>query len=469
MSNMIIKDIIKATNGELIIGKEEQEFKKICRDTRLIDKGDIYVGIKGENFDGNTLWKKAFENGASTVIIQDIDFSNENLEYYNDKNIIKVDNTIEAISDIARYKRELYGKDFPVVGVTGSVGKTSTKDIISNVVAQKYKTLKTQGNNNNSIGLPFTIFNLADHEAAVIEMGMNHFGEIENLTKIAEPTIAVITNVGTSHIGNLGSREGILKAKLEILEGMDKKILVINNDNDMLHKYYLEKPEGVEIHTFGIENKSDVMAEEINLKEDSSEFICNLKGKRFKVIVPVGGIHFVYNALCAIMVGDLLNLSIEQMVNGIQTFELTKKRMDITKLKNGVTIINDSYNASFESMQASLEYLAGLNNKRKIAVLGDMFELGEFSKELHEKVGKEVVKNKMDLLICSGENSKFIIESAKKEGMNNDNIFYFESKEKITEFIKETWQSGDAILFKASNGMKFFEIVEELISSEKNK
>ena len=248
---------------------------------------------------------------------------------------------------------------------------------------------------------------------------------------------------------------------------MDKKILVINNDNDMLHKYYLEKPEGVEIHTFGIENKSDVMAEEINLKENSSEFICNLNGERFKVIVPVGGIHFVYNALCAITVGNLLNLSVEQMINGIQTFELTKKRMDITNLKNGVTIINDSYNASFESMQASLKYLSGLNNKRKIAVLGDMFELGEFSKELHEKVGKEVVKNKIDLLICSGENSKFIVESAQREGMQENNIFYFDSREKIAEFIKENWQSGDAVLFKASNGMKFFEIVEELISSEK--
>ena len=469
MNKLTIKNIVDATKGNLIIGKKEQEFEKICRDTRLINEGDVYVGIKGENFDGNTLWKKAFENGASAVIVQDVDFSKEDLEEYSDKNIIKVDNTVEAISDIARYKRELYGKDFPVIGVTGSVGKTSTKDIISNVVAQKYKTLKTQGNSNNSIGLPFTLFNLDDHEAAVIEMGMNQFGEIENLTKIAEPTIAVITNVGTSHIGNLGSREGILKAKLEILEGMNKKILVINNDNDMLHKYYLEKPEDVEIHTFGIENKSDIMAEEIKLKENSSEFICNLNGKKFKVTVPVGGIHFVYNALCAITVGNLLDLSVEQMINGIQTFELTKKRMDITNLKNGVTIINDSYNASFESMQASLKYLSGLNNKRKIAVLGDMFELGEFSKELHEKVGKEVVKNKIDLLICSGENSKFIVESAKREGMQENNIFYFDSREKIAEFIKENWQSGDAILFKASNGMKFFEIVEELIASERIK
>ena len=462
---MKIKEIIKATKGKLIIGNEEANVNEFCKDTRIIRSGDTYIGIKGENFDGNTLWKQAFEKGATTVILEGIDLENENLEQYKDKNIIKVEDTIQAISDIATYKRELYGKDFPVVGVTGSVGKTSTKDIIANVVSQKYKTLKTQGNNNNNIGLPFTMFRLQDHESAVIEMGMNHLGEISKLTKIAKPTISVITNVGTSHIGNLGSRENILKAKLEILDGMDKKVLVINNDNDLLHKYYIENKENedIEIYTYGIENESDVMAEDVILNENDSEFICNLRGEKFKVKVPVGGIHFVYNALCAATVGNILGLDIKQIIHGIETFELTKKRMDITELKNGVTIINDSYNASFESMQASLKYLDGLNCNRKIAVLGDMFELGEYSKVLHEKVGIEVVKNDIDILICSGENSKYIVESAKNAGMSNNKIYYFEDKNEIKKFIKQNWKKGDAILFKASNGMKFFEIVESLL------
>ena len=462
---MKIKDIIKVTNGKLIKGEENAEIKEFCKDTRIIKKGDTYIGIKGENFDGNTLWQKAFEAGADTVIVQGIDFSKEKLEQYQNKNIIEVKNTIQALADIATYKRTSCKKDFQVVGVTGSVGKTSTKDIIANVVAQKYSTLKTQGNNNNNIGLPFTIFKLENQEAAVIEMGMNHFGEISKLTKIAKPTISVITNIGTSHIGNLGSRENILKAKLEILEGMDKKILVINNDNDLLHKYYLENVENkdIEIHTYGIENDSDVMAENIILNENDSEFICNIKGEKFKIKVPVGGIHFVYNAICAATVGTLLGLNQEQIKNGIETFELTKKRMDITELKNGVTIINDSYNASFESMQASLKYLNGLNSKRKIAVLGDMFELGEFSEELHEKVGKEVVKNKIDILICCGKNAKYIVENAEKEGMKKQNIYYFETREQVEELVKKIWQSGDSILFKASNGMKFFNIVENLI------
>ena len=433
---MKIKEILQATKGKLIQGNEEEEINEFCRDTRIIKEGDAYIGIKGENFDGNTLWKNAFENGASTVILQGIDFSKENLEKYQNENIIVVEDTIEALADIATYRRMLFGKDFPVIGVTGSVGKTSTKDIIANVVSQKYKTLKTQGNNNNNIGLPFTIFNLKDQEAAVIEMGMNHFGEISKLTKIAKPTISVITNIGTSHIGNLGSRENILKAKLEILEGMDKKVLVINNDNDLLHKFYLENKD-VEIHTYGIENESEVTAENIVLNENESEFVCNIKGEKFNVKVPVGGIHFVYNALCAATVGTLLGLSKEQIENGIKTFELTKKRMDITELKNGVTIINDSYNASFESMQASLKYLSGLNAKRKIAVLGDMFELGEYSKELHEKVGKEVVKNKIDILVCCGDSAKYIVNMAKKEGMPKEKVFYFDNKEQIEKFIRE--------------------------------
>lgn len=462
---MKIRDILEATKGKLIKGKENAEIKEFCKDTRIIKKGDTYIGIKGENFDGNTLWQKAFEAGAETVIVEGIDFSKENLEQYQNKNIIEVKDTIQALADIATYKRMTCKKDFQVVGVTGSVGKTSTKDIIANVVSQKYSTLKTQGNNNNNIGLPFTIFKLEEQEAAVIEMGMNHFGEISKLTKIAKPTISVITNIGTSHIGNLGSRENILKAKLEILEGMDKKVLVINNDNDLLHKYYLENLENadIEIHTYGIENDSDVIAENIILNENDSEFICNIKGEEFKIKVPVGGIHFVYNAICAATVGTLLGLSNEQIKEGIETFELTKKRMDITELKNGVTLINDSYNASFESMQASLKYLNGLNSKRKIAVLGDMFELGEFSKELHEKVGKEVVKNKIDVLICCGKNAKNIVESAEKEGMQKQNIYYLESKEQVEELVKKIWKSGDSILFKASNGMKFFNIVENLI------
>ncbi len=458
---MKIKEIIQATKGKLIKGNPEAECEKFCRDTRIIKQGDTYIGIKGENFDGNTLWQQAFENGAETVIVQGIDFKNQDIEKYENKNIIEVEDTIKALADIATYKRDLFGKEFSVVGVTGSVGKTSTKDIIANVVSQKYETLKTQGNNNNEIGLPFTIFNLKDHEAAVIEMGMNHFGEISKLTKIAKPTISVITNIGTSHIGNLGSRENILKAKLEILEGMDLPKVIINNDNDLLHKWYEENKNKIEIHTYGIENNSDIMAKQIELSEDGSKFVADNKLENINITVPVGGNHFVYNALCAVTVGKVLEIENKDIQKGIEEFELTKKRMDIRQLENGAILINDSYNASYESMKASIEYLATHTGERKIAVLGDMFELGEYSIELHRKVGEEVAKNNIDILLCAGENSKYIIEGAKK--INKDiNAELFREKEEITKKLSSEIRKGDVILVKASNGMKFFEICQKL-------
>lgn len=462
--NLKIKDILKCTNGKLIIGDTEKECKNYSKDTRTIKKGDTYIGIKGEKFDGSSFWKDALNNGAETVIINNIKL--DEIEEYKkqNKNIIQVEDTIKAIGEMASLKMRILKNTYnlKVVGVTGSVGKTSTKDIIANVLSKKYKVLKTEGNNNNHIGLPLTILRLQNEEIAVIEMGMNHFGEISYLTKIAKPDIAVITNIGTSHIGNLGSRENILKAKLEILEGMDKKKIVINNDNDLLNKWYLENKNNIEIHTFGIKNESEFNAKNIKLKENSSEFICENKSEKINIEVPVGGEHFILNALCGLTVGKLLNLNNEEIKNGIKDFKLTAKRMEINHLKNNITIINDSYNASYESMKASISNLKNMNGERKIAVLGDMFELGDFSEKLHKEVGTEIYKNKIDKLYLIGNYSKFIGEEAEKEGYKKENIFYFENKDELFNNLKNNLKSGDVILIKASNGMKLFEIAEKL-------
>lgn len=455
---MEIKDILKVTNGKMLIGDENLVCDSFSKDTRTIQNGDIYIGIKGENFDGNKFWKQALDNGAGGVIIQDVEVSTEELETYKDKTVIKVEDTLKALYEIAKYKRSLY--DIPVVAITGSVGKTSTKDIIASVVSTQYKTLKTEGNNNNNIGLPLTILKLKDHEALVVEMGMNHFGEISLLTDIAKPTLAVITNIGTSHIGNLGSRENILKAKLEILEGMKIPKIIINNDNDLLHNWYKENSEKLEIHTFGIESNSEVMGKDIKMQEESSEFTAVTDSKETNIKVPVGGEHFVYNALCAMTVGKVLNIPVDKIQYGIESFELTKKRMDIKKLENGAIIINDAYNASFESMKVSLEFLANHTGERKIAVLGDMFELGEYSEELHRKVGKEVVKNNIDMLICAGENAKYIIEEAKKN--SKIETYFMHNNEEIVEKLSQELRNGDIVLVKASNGMKFFEICQKV-------
>ena len=459
--NLKIKDILKCTAGILVTGNEEYECENFSRDTRIIKTGDTFVAIKGETFDGNKFWKEAFENGADTVIINKIEITEQDIEKYRNKNIIQVDDTLLALQQIATEKRNLY-KELIVVGVTGSVGKTSTKDIIANVLSQKYKTLKTQGNMNNDIGLPFTILNLRDHEAAVIEMGMNHLGEISKLTKIAKPSISVITNVGTSHIGNLGSRENILKAKLEILEGMDVPLVVINNDNDMLNNWAKQNASTIDIRTFGIENESECMPENIVKNENSSCFTCICENNKFNIEVPVGGDVFILNALCGALIGRMLNLTNEEIQKGISSFELTKKRMEIIKLENDITLINDSYNASFDSMKAAIEYLSNTHSVRKIAVLGDMFELGNYSEELHRKVGEEVAKNNIDLLFTIGENSKYIAEEAEKNGIKKENIIKFSNKQELLENIKNIMKKGDSILFKASNGMKLFEIVEKL-------
>ena len=296
----------------------------------------------------------------------------------------------------------------------------------------------------------------------VLEMGMNHFREISILSQIARPNICIITNIGTSHIGNLGSRENILKAKLEILEGADNPTIIVNNDNDLLHKWQKENRSNMNIITYGIHEPSDINAKQIVLEEDGSEFICHTENESIKVKVPVGGEHFILNSLCAVSVGKALKIETDKIIKGIESFELTKKRMDITELKNGVKIINDAYNASLESMQASLKYLSKLKENRKIAVLGDMLELGEYSQKLHEEVGEEVYKNKIDILMCSGKNAKYIAKRAKELGMLEENIYYFKTKEEIINKLKEITKKGDVILLKASNGMKFFDIAEKI-------
>ena len=461
MKDITIKDIVTCTGGKLITGNDNLVCKTFSKDTRTIKEGDIYIGIKGENFDGNVFWKKALDNGAMGVIVQNIEFDEQDIKTYQDKAIIEVEDTLQTLYKLASYKRDIY--DVPVIAITGSVGKTSTKDLVSNVVAQKYKICKTIGNNNNNIGMPFTILNAPnDIEAFVLEMGMNHFGEIHLLSKIAKPNICIITNIGTSHIGNLGSRENILKAKLEILDGAKNPYMVINNDNDLLHKWYEENKDKIKIKTYGINEKSDTQAKDIQLYEDGSEYTINLNNKNEKIKVPVGGEHFVLNSLCAIEVGELLDIQNDDIKRGIETFSLTKNRMEIIELKNGIKLINDAYNSSVESVKASLAYMNHMKANRRIAVLGDILETGEFALALHKEIGKIVCENQVDMLICSGENAKYIVESAKENGFDEKNIYYFEDKGEIVELLKQMIQAKDVILFKASNGMRFFFISEKI-------
>ena len=296
MRNIKVSDFVNITKAKLICGNEDETIGEIKKNTKEINEGDIYVGIKGEKIDGSTLYEEAFKNGAKACIINDIEIPEEKIKKYQNKIIIKVKDTIKAIQEVAKYKRE--GYNIPVIGITGSVGKTSTKDLISSVMSQKYKTLKTNGNYNNHIGIPLTVLRLTDHTSAVIEIGMNHAGEIRAWAPMIKPTMSVITNIGTSHIGLLGSRENILKAKLEILEAMEENApIIINNDNDMLHEWYLKNKNTRNIVTYGIENKSDVMAKNIVSLENGSEFDVQIEENTYKAKINVRRNTFCYKCI----------------------------------------------------------------------------------------------------------------------------------------------------------------------------
>ena len=422
-TQITVKDIIGITMGKLIYGDENEICENFSRNTKEINQDDIFVGLKGDKFDGSKFYEDALKAGAKGCIINKVE--GLEIKHVPGKFIIQVEDTVKAIGQIAKFKREKY--HIPVIAITGSVGKTSTKDIIYSVVSQKYHTLKTQGNLNNHIGMPFTLLRLKDHEALVVEMGMNHFGELSYLTNIAQPTIAVITNVGTAHIGNLGSRENILKAKLEILEGLQKEgTVIINNDNDLLHKWQSEN-DHYKVITYGIENPSNYMATDIEYTEAGSKYKVN---HNEEIEVPVKGEAFVYNSLSAVCVGKLLGISEQDIAKGIKEFELSAMRLDIQKSEYGYTVINDCYNA------------------------------GEYATELHQKVGKVAAEDNVDILITVGTEAKQIAEAAKANGL--EKIYSFDELKDAIDKIKKILAVNDIVLVKASHYMNFEEIVKAL-------
>ena len=444
---MYVYEIIEATQGRLISGDINEDIVAFTQDSRTVVPGGMYIPLIGERFDGHQFIDSAFQNGAQAIITQQ-------QVSYPDKTVIEVEDTMQALKDMAQYLR--MHRPVKVIGITGSVGKTSTRDMVYSVVRQKYRTLKTEGNYNNEIGLPLTILRYQNEEIMVLEMGMNHLGEMSRLSHIALPDIAAITNVGTAHIGELGSRENILKAKLEITDGMeDGKTLIINQDNDMLQSVDLPRLHVVRV---GSDPCSQVMAKDIVCHEHDSVFTVCYQGQTDRIQVPVQGAHNVANALIAIAVGLELNMTMDEIKKGILSFELTKNRMDIIEKDHQRTIIDGTYNASVDSMKSSIDVLAQYQ-RRKVAILADMLELGSYSEELHRSVGQYAVDHHIDVLICVGQEAHYIYDEA-SHSLND--VYYFKNNELLIEQLPKLLLPGDVILVKGSHSMNLKEVVDAI-------
>ncbi|MEE1503321.1 MAG: UDP-N-acetylmuramoyl-tripeptide--D-alanyl-D-alanine ligase [Acutalibacteraceae bacterium] len=420
--------------------------EKISTDSREIDGTTLFIALKGERFDANDFVPDVLNKGAKAVVCSKYDG--------NDERVILVEDTGKALLDIAAGYRQNF--NIPFVALTGSVGKTTTKGMIYAVLSEKFNTLRTEGNLNNEIGVPKTLFRLENsHEAAVIEMGMNHFGEISRLSKTVCPDIGVITNVGTAHIENLGSRNGILKAKSEILDGMKAgSPLVINGDSDILNKV---QADDYKVIRFGLDG-GDVTAENIDPTSLGSGFTVKYKNETARAFVPSQGIHNVYNGLCAIAVGLLLGMTLEECVRGLRNFAPEGMRQKITSVK-GMTFIEDCYNANLDSMCAALETLKSLKIRRTVAVLGDMLELGDFSKEAHQRVGEKAFETECGLVVTFGDAAEDIAKAFIESG---GVAKAFKDKTELTNYLRENLKEGDTVLFKGSRGMKMEEIFTSL-------
>ncbi len=426
----------------------DAEIECVVTDTSQVVPGSLFVAIKGERFDGHDFIPKAVEEGASAILAE--------RDVVTAVPVLQVESTRKALLDLAAWYRSLFHTF--VAGVTGSVGKTSTKDMICAVLSRKGKTLKTQGNLNNGIGLPKTLLGLdGSYQNAVIEMGMSHKGEISQLTRAAQPSVGVITNIGVSHIENLGSQENILSAKLEIMEGMSANAPLILNADDPLLADVCNRIER-DILYYGIESAAaDVRATEISELEDRTEFNIRYYGRAVSAAIPVIGRHNVYNALAAFSVGLSAGMAPEDIVAGLRSYEPSAMRQNIIR-KDGMTVILDCYNASPDSMRASLGVLGGLKNPRRIAVLGDMLELGETSLQMHRQVGEYAAEKGLDAVFGYGPRTSELLAGAAEKGCPETR--HFDDKAGLAAFLKTYLREGDAVLYKASRGMALEEAVE---------
>ena len=462
MENITIKDIIEATDGELLCGDENKVIKEFSIDSRSGSEDSIFVPIIGERVDAHKFIDGALQlNGATFTSEHD-----KPLEGYGDKPWIKVDDTIEAMQKVGTFYRNRM--KLPIVAVTGSVGKTTTREMISTALASQKKVFQTIGNQNSQIGVPLTLSHLTkEDEIAVLEIGMSERGQIQKLTNMIRPNIAVVTMIGVSHIAQLKTQENICVEKMDIVKGLPEDGLVFLNGDDK----FLVRYRGVLAHKtffYGMDKSCDYRAEDVQVKDGQTMFHFFYKEgteeKEMKVVLGTMGVHNVRNALVALGVSHQMGLDMKEAARALTTFHGQRQQMH--KLKS-CTLIDDTYNASPDSMKASIAVLDSMEGVkgRRIAALADMLELGEKEREYHYEVGTFISKTNIDEVVAYGELSEEILKGV-EDHSNKIIVKHFATREELKNYLLKYVHPDDVLLLKASNGMKLKEIAETFLGQE---
>ncbi len=446
-----IQEILNATNGNLLSGSKDEVIKEYEIDSRKVNENMFFIPIVGEKVDAHTYILDVVSQGAVGFFIESNyekkdEVIKKSLDINNKLCIIEIKNSVKALHDIAKFNREKH-LNIPLIAVTGSVGKTSTKEIISSVLETEYTVLKTEKNFNSEIGLPLMLLKLENQDVAVLEHGISNIGEMKYLVEASKPNMAVITNIGTSHIEFLKTKKNIYKEKLDIAKGMDGKLFV-NGDDELLKETKISNTD-----TYSISEASKIIYSKLGV-----EFDCNIYGELSTITINQYGKHNIYNSIVAIRIGEIFNITKNNILKGIANYKNYDRRFEVINLENGITLIDDTYNASFDSMKSGLDTLNMMRDCYKIAILGDMLELGEYSKSSHENVGLLFSNYNINELLTFGDRSLDIYNKASKY----INAKHFELKEDIVKYLKKLEKKNLVIYFKASNGMKFNEIIEKL-------
>lgn len=456
MDSLTVQEILKSTGGTLLSGDENAFIIGFCTDSRILKDGDLFIALIGEKQDAHKFLNQVADNGGKTFLISDeeaaVNIVNKEL------NVVLVRDTLEGLQSITKYYLEKIG--VKKIAITGSVGKTSTRDMVYSILSQKYRTGKPIKNYNSDVGIPLTVSEFPENlEIAVLEEGMEHAGEIHRLAKMTEPDVAIITNIGVSHLENLGTRENILKAKMEITDFFgENNVLIINASNDMLST--VENNKGYRLIKIGETGNEDyVVSDVVDLGVDGIKFKIKTANWENIFSMKIPGVHNAINGALAIAACEIYGLTAEDCQKGLNSLELTGKRLKLRE-GNGVKILDDSYNAAPDSVKGAIKVLENTPSKRKVAILGAMNEIGENSKKMHFEVGEFAAIHGIDLVIGVEEKAQEIVYGAIEEGCK---ALYYSSKEELYEDLSNIINEGDLILTKASMTRHFWEIADEIL------